>query len=61
MLVAVVALSFKLHRVYFRHDPDPWLRRPRHFSRWVAPRPPLNPARPIPYISRPVPGKGRTA
>jgi hypothetical protein len=33
LVVAVVALSFKVHRVYFRHDPDPWLLHRRYFAR----------------------------
>jgi hypothetical protein len=47
MVVAVVALSFKVHRVYFRHDPDPCLLHPRNFARWMPPqlirvRPPVS-------------------
>jgi hypothetical protein len=61
MVVAVVALSFKVHRVYFRNDRDPWILHPRYFARWTAPPRPLAPARPMPYIRRPEPRKGYMA
>jgi hypothetical protein len=54
-VVAIVALSVKLHRVYFRHDPDPWLLRPAHFARWFPQPRPLPSARPVPYLRRPEP------
>jgi hypothetical protein len=61
MIVAVVALSFEVHKIYVLHEPDPWLLRPTHFARWL-PRPrPFLPARPAPYISRPGPRNGYTA
>jgi hypothetical protein len=53
MAVLIVALSFKVYRVYFLHDPDPWLLHPRYFARWTAPPRPLPPLRPAPYIHRP--------
>jgi hypothetical protein len=61
MLVAIVALSFKVHRVYFLRDPDPWLLRPRHFSRRMSPPPPPFRGRPVPYIKRIEPRKSYTA
>jgi hypothetical protein len=61
MVVAVVALSFKVHRVYVRHETDPWLLRPAHFARWFPQPRPFAPARPVPHIRRPVPQKGYTA
>jgi hypothetical protein len=33
MVVAVVALSLKVHRVYCRHDHDPWMLHPTYFWR----------------------------
>jgi hypothetical protein len=57
LVVVVVALSCKVHRVYFRHDPDPWLLHPRHFTRRTAPPPPLPPSRPTPYIGRAASGR----
>jgi hypothetical protein len=48
LVVAIVALSFKVYRVYFLRDPDPWLLQPGHFSRWMQPPPPLFPGRPVP-------------
>jgi hypothetical protein len=61
MIVAIVALSLKLHRVYFDNDPDLWLIRPAHFARWTAPTRPLPPARPMPCIRRPEPPKRYSA
>jgi hypothetical protein len=61
MVVAIVALSFKVHRVYFLRDPDPWLLRSRHFSGWIVPPRPHFPARPVPHIRRPGPRKSYTA
>jgi hypothetical protein len=61
MVVAIVALSLKVHRVYFRHDPDPWLLRPTHFARrFRQPRRSI-PARPAPDIGRPEPRKRYSA
>jgi hypothetical protein len=61
MVVAVVALSFKVHRVYVRNDRDPWVLHPRYFARWAAPPRPLHPGRLVPLIRRPEPRKGYTA
>jgi hypothetical protein len=52
MVVTVVALSFKAHRVYCRHDPDPWMLHPRYFARWFSRPRPAYPARPVPHLRR---------
>jgi hypothetical protein len=61
MVVAIVALSLKVHRVYFLRDPDPWRLRSRHVSGRIVPPRPHFPARPVPHIRRPEPRKRYTA
>jgi hypothetical protein len=60
-VVAVVALSFKVHWVYFGHEPDPLLHQATHFWRRMPPPRPLSPPRPMRHTRRPEPRKSHTA
>src|SRR5262245_48465508 len=53
MVEAIVALSFKVHRVHIRNDSDPWMFHPRYFARRTAPPRLLPPPRRKPNISGP--------